>query len=74
MLVNLASPIPTWAAMFSSMFLHGGLLHRGGSMVYLWVFGDNIEVRFGNWRFLAFYLLAGATRCERRSTWIPQAT
>ena len=56
-LVNMASPIPTWAA----IFLHGGLLHCGENMVYLWVFGDNIEVRFGNWRFLAFYLLAGAT-------------
>jgi membrane associated rhomboid family serine protease len=58
-LVNQASPIPTWATMFSSMFLHGGLLHLGGNMVYRWVFGDNIEIRFGHWRFLTFYLLAG---------------
>jgi rhomboid family protein len=42
-----------------SMFLHGGWLHLGGNMLYLWIFGDNIEDRLGHARFLLFYLLCG---------------
>jgi membrane associated rhomboid family serine protease len=57
--VDFTSPIPTWATMFSSMFLHGGFLHLAGNMVILWVFGDNIEDRFGHLRYLVFYLAAG---------------
>ena len=44
----------------SSMFLHGGLMHFGGNMLYLWIFGDNVEDRVGHWRFVVFYLLCGA--------------
>jgi membrane associated rhomboid family serine protease len=44
---------------FSSMFLHGGFLHLGGNMLYLWIFGNNIEDAMGHGRFLVFYLLAG---------------
>jgi membrane associated rhomboid family serine protease len=44
----------------TSMFLHGGWLHFGGNMLYLWIFGDNVEDRFGHLRFLAFYLFCGA--------------
>src|SRR4030067_1444714 len=47
------------ATVFSSMFLHGGLLHVSGNMLYLWIFGDNIEDRLGHFRFLIFYLLSG---------------
>ena len=49
----------SWAAVFTSMFLHGGLLHVGGNMLYLWIFGDNVEDRFGHVKFLLFYLLCG---------------
>jgi membrane associated rhomboid family serine protease len=42
-----------------SMFLHGGFLHIAGNMLFLWIFGDNIEDRFGHFRFLAFFLLCG---------------
>jgi membrane associated rhomboid family serine protease len=42
------------------MFLHGGVLHVGGNMLYLWIFGDNVEDRMGHGRFLAFYVLCGA--------------
>jgi membrane associated rhomboid family serine protease len=44
---------------FSSMFMHGGLLHIAGNMLFLWIFGDNIEDRLGPGRFLVFYLAAG---------------
>ena len=44
----------------SSMFLHGGWLHFLGNMLYLWIFGDNVEDRFGHLRFLAFYVACGA--------------
>lgn len=57
--IDLTSPVPTWATVFTSMFLHGGFLHIAGNMLFLWVFGDNIENRFGRLRFIAFYLGAG---------------
>jgi membrane associated rhomboid family serine protease len=44
---------------FSSMFLHGGFIHLGGNMLYLWIFGNNIEDVMGHRRFIFFYLLAG---------------
>ncbi len=46
-------------ALFSHLFLHGGWLHLGGNMLYLWIFGNNIEDRFGRLRFLGFYLIGG---------------
>lgn len=50
-------PFPATA--FSSMFLHGGLLHLGGNMLFLWIFGNNVEDSMGRLRFVAFYLLGG---------------
>ncbi|HEY2322413.1 MAG TPA: rhomboid family intramembrane serine protease [Thermoanaerobaculia bacterium] len=46
-------------SIFVSMFLHGGFLHIGSNMLYLWIFGDNIEDRLGRGRYLLFYLLCG---------------
>lgn len=51
--------IPVWLTLITSMFMHGGLAHLGGNMLYLWIFGDNIENRLGHVRYLIFYLLAG---------------
>ncbi len=51
--------IPPFFSLLTAMFLHGGLMHLGGNMLYLWIFGDNIEDRLGHLRFLAFYLLTG---------------
>jgi len=51
--------IPAWASLITSMFLHGGFLHLGGNMLYLWIFGDNVEGSMGHGRFLVFYLLCG---------------
>lgn len=52
--------IPAWATIVSSMFLHGSLAHLFGNMLYLWIFGDNVELAMGRARFLVFYLLCGA--------------
>ena len=49
-----------WDRVVTSMFLHGGWAHIGGNMLYLWIFGDNIEDRLGHGRYLVFYLLCGA--------------
>lgn len=50
----------SWLNVLTSMFLHGGWLHLLGNMLFLWVFGDNVEDILGHWRFLLFYLLCGA--------------
>jgi rhomboid family protein len=52
-------PLPFWSTLFTSMFLHGGWAHLGGNMLFLWIFGDNIEKAIGNMRFLVFYLVCG---------------
>jgi membrane associated rhomboid family serine protease len=48
------------ATLVTSMFLHGGLLHLGGNMLYLWIFGNNVEDAMGHLRYLAFYIACGA--------------
>jgi len=50
-----------WLPVLTSMFLHGGWLHFLGNMLYLWIFGDNVEDRLGHGRFVLFYLFCGAT-------------
>jgi membrane associated rhomboid family serine protease len=52
-------PIPAVLTLFTSMFMHGGLWHIGGNMLYLWIFGNNIEDRLGHLRFVFFYLCCG---------------
>jgi rhomboid family protein len=54
-----ADPVGQVATIFTAMFMHGGWLHLGGNMLYLWIFGDNVEDRFGPLQFLLFYLLVG---------------
>ena len=49
----------TWITLFTSMFMHGGLLHLGGNMLFLWIFGNNIEDSMGRVKFVPFYLLGG---------------
>jgi membrane associated rhomboid family serine protease len=53
------SPVPVYFTPISSMFLHGGFLHIFGNMLYLWIFGNNIEDTLGHLRFLFFYLVCG---------------
>lgn len=56
---DIASPIPTWATLFSCMFIHGGFLHLAGNMLFLWVFGNSMEHHLGPVRFLLLYLATG---------------
>lgn len=56
----LPSPVPEWLTLVSSQFLHAGFLHLGGNMLYLWIFGNNVEDQMGSAKFLLFYLLCGA--------------
>ncbi len=51
--------LPAWLTIFTSMFLHGGWMHLIGNMLYLWVFGNNVEDAMGHRRFIVFYLLCG---------------
>src|SRR5438094_890155 len=51
--------VPSIVKIFISMFLHGGLMHIGSNMLYLWIFGDNIEDQLGHGRYLFFYLICG---------------
>ena len=53
------TPVPVYLTLISSMFMHGGWAHLLGNMLFLWVFGDNIENRIGHLRYLAFYLVCG---------------
>ena len=54
-----ANPAADFPTLFTSMFMHAGWLHLGGNMLYLWIFGDNVEDNFGHLKFLVFYLLCG---------------
>jgi len=55
----LANPVGDFPTLFTSMFMHAGWVHLGGNMLYLWIFGDNVEDRFGHLQFAIFYLLCG---------------
>jgi len=55
----LANPVGDSLTLFTAMFMHAGWLHLGGNMLYLWIFGDNVEDRFGHFKFIIFYLVCG---------------
>ena len=56
---TVSSQPATWLTMFTSLFMHGGFLHIAGNMLFLWVFGNNIEDSMKKWKFVIFYLLGG---------------
>src|SRR6266545_2674153 len=58
-LVEAPGPNPIWLTLFTSMFMHGGWAHLGGNMLFLFIFGDNVERRLGSLLYLAFYLVCG---------------
>ena len=53
------TPISVYITLFTSMFMHGGIAHIAGNMLFLWIFGDNIEDRLGHVKYVIFYLLCG---------------
>ena len=55
----LANPAADFPTVFTSMFMHAGWVHLGGNMLYVWIFGDNVEDRFGHVKFIIFYVLCG---------------
>ncbi|HYS25104.1 MAG TPA: rhomboid family intramembrane serine protease [Vicinamibacterales bacterium] len=63
----------SWVTVLTSMFLHGGFLHVAGNMLYLWIFGDNVEDRMGHGRFLVFYLLCGVAAALAQTITAPDS-
>ena len=55
----LANPSGDFLTLFTSIFMHAVWVHLGGNMLYLWIFGDNVEDRFGHVKFIVFYLICG---------------
>jgi membrane associated rhomboid family serine protease len=66
--------LPAWATLFTAMFLHGGIMHLVGNMLFLGVFGDNIEDAMGHLRFIAFYLVCGVAASLAHVVIAPGAT
>jgi membrane associated rhomboid family serine protease len=62
-----------WFTLITSMFLHGGFLHLGGNMLYLWIFGNNVEDAMGHGRFLGFYLVCGIAAALSEGVINPQS-
>ena len=67
-------PTADLTTVFTAMFMHGSWLHLGGNMLYLWIFGDNVEDRFGHLKFLLFYLAAGIAATFAQYAAMPGST
>jgi len=65
---------PTRLTLFTAMFMHGGLLHLGGNMLFLWIFGNNVEDSMGRLKFVAFYLLGGLAAAALQVAIDPSST
>jgi membrane associated rhomboid family serine protease len=65
---------PFWLTILTSMFLHGSLLHLGGNMLFLWIFGNNIEDSMGRLTFIVFYLLGGFSALALQVATDPDST
>ncbi len=57
--ISVHQPVPEWVSLITSQFLHGGLLHLAGNMLFLWIFGNNVEDRLGHIKYLFFYISCG---------------
>lgn len=67
-------PIPAYLTIFSSMFMHGGFFHIGGNMLYLWIFGNNVEDTLGHMKFVFFYLFCGIAAALSHALLNPSST
>lgn len=66
--------LPEWMTLISSQFLHGGFLHIAGNMLFLWIFGNNVEDRLGHIKFLIFYLTCGVLAALSQWFFSPNST
>jgi len=66
--------VPPWATLLTSMFLHGGFMHLLGNMLFLWIFGNNIEDRLGHGRFIVFYVASGLAAAATQVAMDPAST
>jgi len=66
--------VPSGLTIFTSMFMHGGFMHLAGNMLYLWIFGNNIEDALGKVRFLLFYILCGVVAAVGQILQNPEST
>ncbi len=72
--VGLVPAYFTFATMFTSMFVHAGLAHLIGNLLFLWIFGDNVEDRLGHGRFLTFYFMCGIVAAMAQLALDPDST
>jgi membrane associated rhomboid family serine protease len=66
--------LPTWETVFTSMFMHGSFLHIAGNMLFLWIFGNNVEDSMGSVKYVFFYLLGGVAALALQVVVAPNAT
>ena len=65
--------VPAWSTVFTSMFMHGGWMHLGFNMLFLWIFGDNVEDSMGHVRYLVFYLACGVAAALAQAVVNPES-
>jgi membrane associated rhomboid family serine protease len=70
----LADPVGSLPSLFGHMFLHAGFSHIGGNMLFLWIFGDNVEDALGHFRYLLFYVLCGLAAAGLQVALMPSST
>lgn len=69
-----ASPAGDFPTLFTAMFMHGGWMHLGGNMLYLWIFGDNVEDHLGKMKYLFLYILSGIAATFAQYVLAPEST
>ena len=71
---GVVSGLPIWETVFTSMFMHASILHIAGNMLFLWIFGNNVEDSMGSLRFIAYYLLGGIAALALQTVVDPNST
>src|SRR5581483_6395172 len=66
--------LPTWETVFTAMFMHASILHIGGNMIFLWIFGNNVEDAMGPAKYLLFYLAGGIAALALQVAVSPNST
>ncbi|HWF33796.1 MAG TPA: rhomboid family intramembrane serine protease, partial [Solirubrobacteraceae bacterium] len=68
------NPLPVWETVFTAMFMHASIIHIGGNMLFLWIFGDNVEAAMGRVKYLLFYLAGGLAAIALQVAVSPDST